>query len=408
MGKLHGQAIPNLPNGRHSDGAGLYLAVAPTSSRSWVLRVTVADGRRVERGLGGYPAVSLAQARRAADKLREELSETGDPVRRGRGRPRAERVPTPEPAPLAPGVPTFAEAAAEVHRLNLPRWRNGHAAREWLRSLERYVMPTFGHKRLDEVTRAEVLGVLLPHWHAKTETMRRVRQRVRAVFAWAQAFDYIEHNPAGDAIEAALPKLPAVKHHQRAIEHAEVPEAMATVERTGASLAVKLCLRFVVLTATRSGEARLATWGEVDMAAAEWTVPAERMKAGKPHRVPLSRQALDVLAQARALSDGEPDSLIFPSATTGRALRSDSLVKLLRENGVESSVHGFRSSFRTWALETTTAPWAVAEAALAHTIGANGTERAYIRSTLLEQRRALMADWADYVTATSGPEAKAA
>ena len=218
---------------------------------------------------------------------------------------------------------------------------------------------------------------------------------------WCWAHGYVEQNVAGEGIEGALPAMPAVKAHFRALPYREVAAALETVDGSKASKAAKLCLRFLILTAARSGEARGATWVEVDSEAREWRIPGERMKGGAGHRVPLSDAALVVLERARALDDGS--GLIFPSPLRpGRPLSPMTLTKILRDRGLAewATVHGFRSTFRDWCAETGK-PREIAEAALAHTVG--GVEGAYFRSDLLARRRVLMDQWAGFLT---GAEAK--
>jgi len=371
--------------GLHGDGRGLYLKVARGGSKSWVLRATI-DGKRRDMGLGGYPAVGLADARKLAENNRTAIAEGRDPLAEKR---RAK-------------IPTFREAAAAVHAANVPRWRNVKHNKQWLATLELYAFPTLGRMRLDQITRRDVLAVLTPIWGIKPETARRVRQRIRTVLRWAQAHEYVERNVAGEAIDGALPAMPRVKAHFRALHYSEIPAALEAVDARKASMAAKLCLRFVVLTASRSGEARGATWDEIDLDAREWRIPATRMKAGAEHRIPLSDAALAVLSEAAALRD--ESELVFPSPLKrGAALSDMTLTKLLRVVGLaeRATVHGFRSAFRDWAAENTNAPHAVMERALAHTV-ANAVEAAYARSDLLERRRALMAEWGAFVTCSAG------
>lgn len=255
--------------------------------------------------------------------------------------------------------------------------------------------------RVDKIGREDVLAVLTPIWSTRMETARRVRQRIRTVLGWAMAHGFVEHNVA-DAIAGALPTMPAVKEHHRALPHQEVQAALATVEESQASLAAKLCFRLTVLTAARSGEAREAVWSEIDCDAREWRIPGTRMKSGAEHRVPLSKAALAVLDQARALKD-ESD-LLFPSPLKkGRPLSNMTMTKLLRDVPLadRTTVHGFRSSFRDWCAETGQ-PRELAEAALAHTVG--GVKGACFRSDLIERRRRLMEDWARYLTGASAEE----
>ena len=365
--------------GRHTDGGTLYLNVAPGGSRSWVQRLTI-NGKRCDIGLGGWPLVSLAEAREKAFENRKAARAGIDPLAAKR---RAK-------------VPTFREAAQKTFEANRPRWRNAKVEKNWMQQLQRYALPTLGDMRVDQIGREDVLRVLTPIWTAKPETGRKVRQRIRTIMAWAQAHGYFEHNVAGDAIAGALPTMPAVKEHFRALPYQEIPAALETVEASASSMSSKLCFRFTVLTAARSGEARGATWNEIDMDTREWRISRSRMKAGAEHRVPLSDAVLAVLEQARQLRG--KSALIFPShMRAGKQLSDMTLTKILRDTGLaeRATVHGFRSSFRDWCAETGK-PREIAEAALAHTVG--GVEGAYFRSDLFERRRHLMADWAAYLS----------
>ena len=367
--------------GRYSDGGGLHLFITKAGRKSWVLRITV-DGRRRDIGLGGYPSVSLAQAREKAATHRATVADGRDPV--------AEKK--------APAMPTFRDAAHAVHEANRPRWRNPRHASGWIQTLERHAIPVMGNTLLDRIGRGDVLRVLTPIWTSRPETARRVRQRMRTIFRWAMAHGFMETNPAGEAIDGALPPMPKVKAHFRALPYQEVAAALETVGASQASLPAKLCFRFLVLTAARSGEARGATWDEIDLPGREWRIPSGRMKAGVEHRVPLSRQALDLLGEASVLRDDS--GLVFPSVLkAGHPMSDMTLTKVLRSVDLaeRATVHGFRSSFKNWTLEQTDTPWVVSEAALAHSLG-NSTEQAYARSDLFERRRALMQLWADYLT----------
>ena len=367
--------------GRYSDGGGLHLYISKAGRKSWVHRITV-EGRRRDLGLGGFPAVSLARARERAADNRVAVAEGRDPL--------ADKH--------APAMPTFSEAARTVHEANKPRWRNAKHAASWIQTLDRHAMPTLGNTPLDRIVRGDVLRVLTPIWTTRPETARRVRQRMRTVFRWAMAHGFMEANPAGETIDGALPPMPKVKAHLRSLPYEKVGSALESVDASQASMATKLCFRFLILTAARSGEARGATWHEIDLQGKVWRVPPERMKAGVEHRVPLSRQVLDVLEDATALRD--ESGLVFPSPLKPGSPMSDmTLTKVLRSAGLvdRATVHGFRSSFKNWTLEQTDTPWAVSEAALAHVLG-NSTEQAYARSDLFERRRVLMQQWADYVT----------
>ena len=291
-------------------------------------------------------------------------------------------------------MPTFAKAAEAVIAIHAESWKPGSRSEEgWRSSLRDYAMPTLVGKRVDAVTAADVMEVLLPIWSSKRETARRLRHRIGAVMKWAVAQGYRQDNPAGDAISAALPRAGARIERRRALPHAEVCAALAKVRKSGAYRGLVLAFEFLVLTAARSGKVRAARWEEIDLDVAVWTVPAARMKAGREHRVPLSAQALAVLDRAGEIAGG--DGLVFPSAT-GRMLSQSGMPKLLRQLGVEAVPHGFRSSFRDWAAERTEAPHEVCELALAH-VNRDRVEAAYRRSDLFERRRELMAHWAEYV-----------
>ena len=368
--------------GRYADGGTLYLHVAPGGSKSWVQRITV-RGRRRDLGLGPWPVVSLAEARMRAFENRVLVERGGDPL-----------------ASKRKTVPTFREAALRTYEANRPRWRSAKVAAVWMQRAERHAFPNLGELRVDAIGREDVLRVLTPIWTAKPETARKVRAIIRATLAWAEAHGHVERNMAGDAIDGALPAQPAVKAHFRTVPHAEVAAALKAVEASGAAAATKLCFRFLVLTAARSGEAREAVWSEMDLEARTWTVPAGRMKSNREHVVPLSDGALAVLADAAELREAGSD-LVFPGVRRGRPLSDATLSKLLKEIGVPAVPHGFRAAFRAWASERTDAPQAVMELALAHASGSQ-VERAYARSDLRDKRRALMQRWAEYVTAARG------
>ena len=382
MGKLTVAKLKSLSRpGLHGDGGTLYLHVSPHGSKSWIQRLTI-DGKRHDLGLGGFPLVGLAEAREKAFDNRRAVAQGRNPLAEKR---RA-------------GMPTFRDAAQRTFEANRPRWRSEKVAKNWMQQLERHAFPRLGGMRVDRIGREDVLAVLTPIWTAKPEIARKLRQRIRTTLQWCQAHGYVEHNMAGEAISGALPAMPSVKTHFRALPYAEVPDALTALEASEASLPAKLCFRFLVLTAARSGEARGAAWSEIDERIREWRIPAGRMKAGIEHRVPLSDAALAVLERARPLRDSS--DLVFPSVVKrGRPMSDMTLAKMLRSTGLadRATVHGFRSSFRDWASECMDAPHAVMELALAHTVG-SAVEQAYARSTLIERRRALMQQWADFVT----------
>ena len=366
----------------HGDGDGLYLRVAYTGAKSWAFRATI-DGKRRELGLGSYPTVPLARARLQATELRLAVSKGRNPLAEKRNRA---------------AVPTFRLAAERVHAISYPRWRSQKHADDWWATLERHAFPELGDLRVDRIDRFAVLNVLTPIWTKTPETARRVRQRIRAVMRWAMAHGHIDDNPAGEVIDGALPAMPKIRAHLRALPYDQVADALRLVAASRASTAAKACFRFLVLTAARSGQARGATWAEIDRRAQEWRIPASRMKSNREYRVPLSHSALETLVGVELLRDDS--DLLFPSPMRPHSPLSDmALTKLLRDVGLadRTTVHGFRSAFRDWSAERTTAPHAVMELSLAHSVGA-AVEQAYARSDLLEKRRRLMNQWAAFVT----------
>ena len=367
--------------GMHGDGNGLYLRVTGSGSRSWMQRIVI-HGRRRDMGLGSYPAIGLAEARALALANKALVTAGRDPL--------AERD--------RANVPTFREAAKKVYDANLPRWRNGKHTVNWWGSLELHAFPVIGDVKVDRIRRSDVLAVLEPIWIERPETARRVRQRIRTILRWCEAHDYCAGNAAGEALNGALPPIPRMKAHHRALPYREIAQAFEIVDASDSSLAAKLCFRFLVLTAARSGEARGATWDEIDQVDCEWRIPAGRMKGGVQHRVPLSGPALVVLEQASPLLDDS--GLIFPSPVKpGHPMSDMTLTKVLRATGLaeRATVHGFRSTFRDWAAECTNAPHAVMELSLAHAVGSS-VEQAYARSDLIAKRRELMGQWAAFVT----------
>lgn len=388
MGKLTVTKVRSLSNpGRYGDGGTLFLNVAPGGSKSWVQRLTV-DGMRRDIGLGGFPLVTLAEARDKALDNRRLARRGGDPLAAKRKKK----------------VPTFRQAAQATFDANKARWRNGKHTRNWMQTLEKRAFPVIGDKPVDRVRPEDVLRIVSPIWSKHADVARKLRQRIKATLAWAQAHGYVEHNAAGEGIDGALPTMPAVQSNFRALHHTELSEALRIVEASRSSLAVKLCFQWVVLTCARSSEARLATWDEIQEDERLWVVPPSRMKIGTEHRQPLSDAAMTVLDRARALRD-ESD-LLFPSpARPGKPMSDMTLVKCTRDVGLaeKTTIHGLRATFRTWASERTTADHATMELCLAHRVG-SAVEQAYARSDLLAKRRRLMQTWGQF--ATGGDSAK--
>ncbi len=383
MGKLTAGFVQRLKptdkNRRYSDGDGLSLMVRPNGSKAWQVRLINTDGTKTDKGIGAFPAVRLAEARSKAKARRAQAVGSS-----------AEVVAT---------VPTFKVVAEKYIASSAPTWRNHKTAIDTRSCLENYAYPVFGDIPVNDIRRAEVLAVLEGIWTSKPAAAKKLRQRVRSVFDYALDREYIEVNPAAHFTRASLPPTGNGTHF-RALPYQAVSDAMGDVAASSSCLAVRLCFKWLVLTSARSGEARGARWTDIDLEARVWTVPGERMKSGVEHRVPLSHQAMAVLDEAAPLKDDS--GLVFPGVK-GKPLSDMTLTKVLRDNGLadKATVHGFRTSFKTWCMETTDTPWAVGEAALAHTLG-NSTEQAYARTDLFDRRRDLMQLWADFTNETGG------
>jgi integrase len=378
------------------DGSGLYLQVAPAGSKSWIFRFSL-GGKRREMGLGPYPGVSLALARQLASSAHSLVRAGKDPIAARdaeRARKRLEDA----------RAITFDQAADQFIAANEPGWRNGTHRGQWRASLAAYASPVIGKMPVADIGVTEVMRILEPMWREKTETGSRVRSRIERVLGWAKVRGYrTGENPAQwrghlDKLLPARRKVQKVKHHA-AVAIDDLPSVYAKL--AGLESVAALALRFAILTAARAGEVTGARWSEIDMKAKVWTVPSDRIKAGKTHRVPLSREAMAILARAGTTATG---IFVFPSRVTGRPLSASSMLKVLKVAGCgDATVHGFRSTFRDWASERTPYPRDVAEMALAHAIG-DKVEAAYRRGDLFERRKLMMEDWAAFVLTT--PSAK--
>lgn len=392
--------------GFHAVGGvpGLLLQVTPGGGRSWVLRVKVGNRRR-GFGLGSFPGTGLADARTKARELRDKLAQGIDPVAE-RQAAKAAHV-----AAQAKRV-TFREAAERYHQDKAGEFRSVKHRNDWLSSLERHAFPHLGDLAVSDVELPHVLDVLNPIWATKTETATRVRQRLESVLSWATVRGYRQgDNPARwagclDTVLAKPAKLGKGKRHQPALPWQRVPEFMADL-RSREGMGAR-ALEFAILTAARSGEVRGATWDEVDLAAKVWTIPGDRMKAGKPHRVPLCPDAVALLESLPRM-EGQP--LVFP-ATRGKKISDVTILATvkrmnatkLKEGGEQYTdptdgrpvvPHGFRSAFKDWARSRSNFPDEVSELALAH-VNSDATRAAYARDELMPQRAKLMKSWAEY------------
>jgi len=378
MGKLTALKIRSLAEpGRYADGDGLFLDVTGKAAGRWVLRIQ-SNGRRREIGLGSLKNVSLADARDAAFVTRKKIAQGIDPV--------AERKEARQ------AIPTFRKAAELVHEEHEKAWKNGKHQKQWIATLRTYAFPRMGDLLVNEIEGPLIRDVLAPIWLAKPETARRVRQRIGTVLDWSYARGFRATEAPMRSLSKGLPRQPKKDNHFAALPYASVP---GFLEKLGERESVgRIALEALILTAARSGEIRGATWSELDLKAALWTVPAARMKMGRAHTVPLSPEAVAVFQRARKFEVGASD-LVFPGQNVKKPLSDMTLLKILRDMDLTVTVHGFRSAFRDWAAEQTNYVGEVAEAALAHTVS-NKVEAAYRRTDFLDKRRLLMRDWAEF------------
>jgi integrase len=375
--------------GMHLDGKGLYLCVSQTGAKSWLFRYSANGGKRREMGLGAYPSVSLAEARQRAEECRKLTTAGKDPLEVRKAEKQAAQI----EAARQMSFRQCAEAYIETHRST---WKNAKHAYQWPQSLGTFVYPVFGDCPVQDVDVSLVIQALKPIWRTKTETAIRTRGRIERILDWARVSGFrTGENPARwrghlDQLLPAPSKIAKVEHHA-ALPYAEIGAFMKLLRAQG-GLAAR-SLEFTILMAARTGEVIGARWEEIDFTAKVWSIPGERMKAGKPHRVPLSQAALDLL---KALQDASEGPYVFPGGRRGKPLSNMAMLVLLRRMGRgDLTAHGFRSTFRDWAAEQTSFPREVAEAALAHMIE-NKVEAAYRRGELLEKRRRLMEAWASY------------
>jgi integrase len=363
--------------GRFADGHGLYLVVDPSGAKRWLLRLVV-QGRRRDIGLGSVSLVPLAEAREKAIAFRKVAREGGDPLLVLRLQPVS--------------VPTFSEAAEQVHAAQELTWKNPKHAQQWINTLKSYAFPIIGKKPVSEVQTPDILAVLSPIWLSKPETGRRVRQRIGTVLDWAKAAGHRTGDNPVEAVGRGLPRQPTGDKHHAALSFKDVPDFVATLRRAGEGS--NLAFEFLILTATRTSEVLNAVWAEIDLNEKVWTLPAERMKAGRVHRIPLSARSLEILASAKAWA---PDSeLVFPNQTGKKPFSNMVFQATMKRLEAKATPHGFRSAFSDWAAETTSFPREVVEMALAHTVK-NKVEAAYRRGDLFDKRRELMDAWQNFI-----------
>jgi len=384
--------------GNWPDGDNLYLRIRPDKSKSWAFRYKLA-GKQHWLSLGPTRDVTLAEAREAARKRRNQLRDGISPLEQRRER---------QALALNAEGRTFDAVSKLYIEAHKAGWKNAKHAAQWTSTLKTYASPVIGKMSVGSIGLDEVLRILRPIWKEKSETASRLRGRIEAVLDYAGVHSWRKgDNPARwtgylDQVLPAKAKVKAVVHHA-AVAWGDMPTVWGKLAAAGSTSA--LCLRFIILTATRSGEARGARWNEIDMAAKTWTIPAARMKAKQEHRVPLSEAALEILEPMKLLQH-KPDGLVFPGGVKSKPMSDVAVSKALAAVAEGFTVHGFRSTFRDWAAESTAYPREIAEAALAHT-NKNKVEAAYARTDHLDKRRKLMDAWARHCTsptvkATSG------
>ena len=384
--RLNAAKVRNIKaTGTYEDGGGLRLVVADTGARRWVMRISI-KGRRRELGLGGYPSVSLEAARKGAAEIRDGAREGRDIKQERWLRQQSAQ--------------SFRQCFEVVYANKRQHLSNGKALRQWRSTMETYVYPVIGDLPVAEVEASHILEVLKPIWFAKSETAKRVLQRMETVFKSSILRGLRDKaSPCiGVTQELGARRRKVVNH--RSLPYSEVPAFLAQLRVGRAKPATRLALEWLILTATRSGETRSARWEEIDQQHGLWTIPASRMKARRPHTVPLSPRCLEILDEVSNLR--RDDGLLFPGFTPGRPLSDMTFTKLMRSSGVDAVPHGFRSSFRSWAAEVAKARPEVAEAALAHSLR-DKTEAAYNRAAYLDDRRQLMAAWADFLRRSLPP-----
>lgn len=376
--------------GVYPDGAGLYLNVTIGGSKSWLYRYML-TGKQHWMGLGSYPDVSLAEAREKAADARKLTRQNIDPLAEKRQATSIIR------ASIAKAM-SFDKASEQFIDAHKAGWKNAKHVDQWRNTLATYASPIIGNLDVSLIETAHIMRILEKNnfWNEKTETAHRVRGRIESVLDWATARKYRSgENPARwkghlDKLLPARTKVKKTEHHA-ALPWEEIGVFMADL-RKQEGIAAK-AVEFTILTAARSGEIRGVTWEEIDLNAGVWIVPADRMKAKKEHRIPLSTKAITLLTEQKKLF---PEGFVFPGAKEGKPLSDMSLTAVLRRmERNEVTVHGFRSTFRDWAAESTAYPGEMVEMSLAHTIG-NKVEAAYRRGDMFEKRRRLMQDWSDY------------
>ena len=379
--KLTAMTVKKLSKpGKYADGNNLYLQIDISGARRWILRLTVGHRRR-DMGLGSTMIVSLEEARQLARLYRGIAKSGGDPFLE-RQKERGFKV-------------TFAYCAQKVHELNKPTWKNEKFALQWYSSLENHVLPKIGKLPISQITSSDILNVLSPIWNTRTDTARKLKQRIRLIIKWARAKGFFQGDDPVELAEQALPRKKRSDNHHKSLSYKNISDLIVKIKESKISLPTQLAIQFTILSACRTSEVLRASWDEIDMQNLIWTIPAKRMKTGKIHEVPISSGMKDILKDAKD-KIGSPD-YIFSSDQSGKELSNNTLrLAVQKRLGVDTTIHGMRSSFKDWASETTNFANEVSEMALAHVIP-NKTEAAYRRGNLMDKRRHLMQMWSDFI-----------
>lgn len=401
INRLKQADLADLRPGRYADGAGLYCVVNQSGSRQWFQFYNAAGGRRREMGLGSASegGITLATARRLAAKVRADVAMGRDPVaekKAARAKAKAEA----EAVQFEDARPTFGGFARDFILKRRDSWKDSRAESNWLWSIEQHAVSLLD-KKIDEIDHEAVIAVVEPIWTTKQETARKVRRRIEAILDAARIAGHIPKGTSNPAalkgnLALVLPKAPKGDHHA-ALDYRNVPTFMADLRRRPVSTG-SLAFEFLILTALRTNEVIGAVWSEIDLAEKLWTVPKERMKADREHVVPLAERCVEILKIMLPRRDREHGDFVFPGQARGRPLSNMAFLTLLRRMSVEVTAHGFRSTFRDWVGDETDHDERLAEAALAHSLGA--VEAAYRRASAVQKRRLLMDEWSAYCSSS--------
>jgi len=361
--------------GKYGDGNGLYLVADNKSAKRWLLRVMV-QGKRCDIGLGSYRVIGLSDARDLAREYIKAARAGDDPRQTLR---KVEQV------------PTFACVAQKYFEQNKEGWKSNKHRDQWIGSLEKHAFPSIGNRKINEISTDEIVTTLAPIWHKMPETAQRVKQRIATIFSSVSTDEYMTGPNPCDGVKHKLKvEKNRVPKHYRAMDYKDVPEFLVWLRADDMPNMTRLALEFVVLTACRTGELVEAQWKEIDTSKKLWVIPGERMKAGKPHRVPLTKRALDILAIVNSITGDGPH--VFEGRQPSRPMSNMSMIKFLQRNNIPSTTHGFRTCFRMWAGEATGFPRIPVELCLAHDVRGS-VEKSYDRSDHLPKRIEIMDAW---------------